>query len=593
VSLASAEHSVASELADAIRAAAVSSANETELSMAVEKALAPVLAALGIPSHPEYERSFIEGRADAVYGWLIIEYERPGKLATVKGRNEAFGQCRHYMAQRAEEVSPGEREKALPKLVGVALDGDQIGFVRWRAVGQEDDTLPDLSRHRAQLTIETEAGLVGGFEEHGPFEVTADSITDFLLYLRALSRRPLEAKALADEFGPDGDTAGEVVNALYSALLKSESAHTAMLYGEWLRLFGAIYGEPSKGKTAGTKALAKAYGLSGSELGRMLFAVHTYFALVMKILAVELVALQKGAVLDPLVSGLSALPDGQFKRRFKNLESGQEFRAHGVENFLEGDFLGWYVHEWSPELVTALRGLARRLQDYEPATATLRPDLTQDLLKGLYHRLLPRELRHDLGEYYTPDWLAEYTTERAGFRGQLGKRVLDPACGSGTFLVAAIKRIKATALAEGLPAEDTARAIARSVVGFDLNPLAVIAARTNFLLAAGDLIRAIAPFHIPVYICDSITTPSVQDGVTSLEGVKLATTVADFVVPHRFTSYENLSEFVAAIEFCLENGFSPEEFVGRLRQRWDDLSGDETTVARELYSTIEELKAAD
>jgi hypothetical protein len=33
-----------------------------------------------IPSHPEYERSFIEGRADAVYGWLILEYERPGKL---------------------------------------------------------------------------------------------------------------------------------------------------------------------------------------------------------------------------------------------------------------------------------------------------------------------------------------------------------------------------------------------------------------------------------------------------------------------------------------------------------------------------------
>jgi hypothetical protein len=30
-----------------------------------------------IPSHPEYEADFIDGRADAVYGWLIIEYEAP------------------------------------------------------------------------------------------------------------------------------------------------------------------------------------------------------------------------------------------------------------------------------------------------------------------------------------------------------------------------------------------------------------------------------------------------------------------------------------------------------------------------------------
>ena len=43
------------------------------------------------------------------------------------------------------------------------------------------------------------------------------------------------------------------------------------------------------------------------------------------------------------------------------------------------------------------------------------PELTRDLLKQLYQYLVPRHLRHDLGEYYTPDWLAQ--------------RVLDPACG--------------------------------------------------------------------------------------------------------------------------------------------------------------------
>ena len=560
--------------------------------VAVEKALGPVLDALEIPSHPKYERSYLQGRADAVYGWLIIEYENPGKLGSPKGRDEALGQCRHYMRQQAEESSPGSPEEALPKLVGIALDGREIAFVRWRRSKAELDDLPDLSRHRTQLSLEVEAGLLGGFEEFGPIPVTRDSVTDFLLYLRALSRRPLEARSLADEFGPTGPSAKTVVAALYHALLTSASAHTKMLHTEWLRLFGAIYGEPSKGKTAGTKALRRAYGLDGA-LSDVLFAVHTYFGLIMKILAVELVALQQGAVIDPMVAGLSGLSDFEFKQKFEELESGQTFRTRGIENFLEGDFLGWYLDDWSVDLSKALRDLVRRLQEYEPATATLRPDLTQDLLKGLYHRLLPRELRHDLGEYYTPDWLAEYTLDRGGYTGEPGTRLLDPACGSGTFLVAAIRRIKAHALATDLPPAATASAVLRGVAGFDLNPLAVIAARTNFLLAAGELIREVVPFPVPVYICDSITTPSLRDGSMVIDGTRLATSVGDFFVPQRFGTSDDLPRFVSLIEFCVENEFSTDEFVEKLIASWKDVSADQIGLARDLYMRVVKLKQSD
>lgn len=584
--------SLAVDLATAILAAGDASSNEQELLIAVESALRPVLEALQVPSYPEYERTFIEGRADAVYGWLIIEYESPGKLATSAGREEAFRQCRHYMRQPAEEASPGTPEEALPKLVGIALDGKEIGFVRWRRQRAESEELPDLSRHRSQLSLEVEEGLLGGFDQIGPIAVSLDSITDFLLYLRALSRRPLEARALAEEFGPNGDTARQMVAVLHRLLTKSTSARTKMLHGEWLRLFGAVYGEPSKGKTKGGKALVSAYDVEG-DLGHILFAVHTYFALIMKILAVELVALQQGAVIDPMVAGLSALDDVEFKERFKELESGRAFRNRGVENFLEGDLLGWYIDDWNDELSSALRDLVRHLQDYEPATATLRPDLTQDLLKGLYHRLLPRDLRHDLGEYYTPDWLAEYTLDRGGYRGEPGSRMLDPACGSGTFLVAAIKRLKAQALARSLAPVETARAVVGGVVGFDLNPLAVIAARTNFLLAAGDLIREITPFPIPTFICDSITTPSLLDGALSMDGIRLRTTVADFRVPEMFASQENLAALVGAIEFCMENEYPAADFTKRLRSIWKDIEADQLVGAEQLYERLIRLKAAD
>ena len=117
------------------------------------------------------------------------------------------------------------------------------------------------------------------------------------------------------------------------------------------------------------------------------------------------------------------------------------------------------------------------------------PEETRDLLKHLYQNLMPKKLRHALGEYYTPDWLAERLLNQLGYDGNPKWRLLDPACGSGTFLVLAIKRVKRYAEEKMLTAADVLDMILRNIVGFDLNPLAVISARTNYLLALGDLLQ--------------------------------------------------------------------------------------------------------
>jgi len=86
---------------------------------------------------------------------------------------------------------------------------------------------------------------------------------------------------------------------------------------------------------------------------------------------------------------------------------GWPFNEYGIRNFLEGDFFGWYLATWEKEVEAAVRELVMRLAEYDPGTLELAPENARDLLKKLYHLLLPREIRHDLGEYYTPDWLAE------------------------------------------------------------------------------------------------------------------------------------------------------------------------------------------
>jgi type I restriction-modification system DNA methylase subunit len=67
-----------------------------------------------------------------------------------------------------------------------------------------------------------------------------------------------------------------------------------------------------------------------------------------------------------------------------------------------------------------------------------------DVLKALYESLIDPVQRHDLGEYYTPDWLAAKVVRRVVDQ-PLTQFVLDPACGSGTFLFQAIRRLLAAA----------------------------------------------------------------------------------------------------------------------------------------------------
>ncbi|MCL2625004.1 MAG: SAM-dependent methyltransferase, partial [Planctomycetaceae bacterium] len=98
-----------------------------------------------------------------------------------------------------------------------------------------------------------------------------------------------------------------------------------------------------------------------------------------------------------------------------------------------------------------------------------------DLFGDLYAKLIPAKARKRLGEFYTPAWLADLMLHVAGLDDAInsGKniRVLDPSCGSGTFLLAAARRMLKT----GVPTEH----IARCVVGFDLNPLSVMMSTVN------------------------------------------------------------------------------------------------------------------
>jgi hypothetical protein len=557
-------------IAKLIQDAAAHSVTEEDLKMKVEPILQDAMKQMGLdPTRVRYEKTsaIYSGRRDSVYGFLTIEYKKPGRLDA----QDDSQQLQKYLSADAEQFGE-QNEDYLEKAVGVAIDGEHLLFVRFTkaAVALQ---LPQPQPEQALLF--PESGVRRGFQVLGPYPVTAASVANLLIFLRATDRLPLTPQNLAASFAPPAQVACQAVSELYAAVMRSQrqqaSPRIKAFFREWDRVFGIVYGQELGKAEAAAAKTAELYHLpGGARLKQLLFAIHTYYAFLMKLIAIELVALQRESAVESFVAGLDALEDRQLRERLASMEAGLEFSERGIVNFLEADFFSWYLDAWDSGMSKAARGMIAALSKFEPATPVLEPEWTRDLLQRLYEDIVPHELRHALGEFYTPDWLAAYLIERTGYAGAPGTRFLDPACGSGTFLVQAINRViqragRMTRSEAGVVGQD----IIRNIVGFDLNPLAVLASRTNYLIAFARFIPVVRPISLPVYLCDSVRAPEryVEEGSFQFDDrLVFTTSKADYVFPMQVVNQEQIDKFTGMVDVSLrgESRLTDEQFRKRI-----------------------------
>ena len=495
-----------------------------------------------------------------------------------------------YLGARASHLKQ-QREDFLEKAVGVAIDGQNILFLRFTKVPTILQTPILIGEVQSALFPEIEARR--GFQVLGPYPINKSSLANLLIFVRASARRPLTAKDLATVFAPTYDIARRAVSGLYSMLIKAQRRQTPSriktFFQEWDRIFGVVYGQEMEKAEKSAAETARLYQMpAGVRLKQLLFAIHTFYAFLMKIISVELVSLQDSSTIQSFVKGLTALDDDELKDRLTYLESGADFSAQGIDNFLEADFFSWYLDGWDSHIANIFRGIVNALSDFEPATPILEPEWTRDLLQRLYELLVPRKLRHDLGEYYTPDWLAGYVVDKSGYKGVIGSRFLDPACGSGTFLVQAINR--AIKHAKGNK-KTVAHHILENIVGFDLNPIAVLSARTNYLIAFSRFIPYIRPISIPIYLCDSVITPSryIEEGELQFENtIIFTTTKGNYTFPISMREKSHIDKFTSMMDFALRGRVKPEKFKSKVKEDFN-LSEKDIGLLVDIYKRIKEL----
>jgi hypothetical protein len=220
-----------------------------------------------------------------------------------------------------------------------------------------------------------------------------------------------------------------------------------------------------------------------------LFFQHTFLVIVAKAIALAVLGLRDD---DP-----------------KRVLSGAAFEAVGIYGAAESDFFDWVVAD--PEGEVLVRRILIHVRRFRL------DEVESDVLKILYESLIDRSERHGLGEYYTPDWLAAKIVRNAVDR-PIEQRVLDPACGSGTFLFHAIRNFLADAEDAGLDPKLRADEATKHIAGMDIHPVAVIIARVTYLLALSPVIANRAgPLSIAVYLGDAmqLSTTSIM-GLTDL-----------------------------------------------------------------------------
>lgn len=188
-----------------------------------------------------------------------------------------------------------------------------------------------------------------------------------------------------------------------------------------------------------------------------------------------------------------------------SMVTGALFSQAQIYGVVEADFFDWIIEV--PGGDRFVRSLARRLSRFNWS------DAQHDVMKVLYESVISPEQRKALGEYYTPDWLAEQVVSRA-IDNPLTQSVLDPACGSGTFLFHAIRRHLHAAEEAGIEDDRQILSVVGHIFGIDIHPVAVTLARVTYLLALGTerLRRPDRPaITIPVFLGDSMQWGASED----------------------------------------------------------------------------------
>ncbi len=531
-----------------------------------------------IGQYKSEENLLAGGRTDATFQNISFELKKDNYFSNQSGVDEAlFGRNKRdhglhdYIISNADIHTDDSSEMITYKIlhsIGVGFDGNKFIFARF---------VPTPTSHKidtSKLKIKFNEDLFVEFY----YEIKSfkSGLKRLALLLKQQDKLALNKKNLIAIVNPKSLFVRRNINLIYDELcynLTSLDASTRVrtLYNEWDRVFGVMYGDDEEATsfTEVSSKIKEMYGYDDTieiDSKIYLFALQTFFNMFLKLLIYSFLA----QLVSPTFTfnenelltkpDINRLFDGKLNK-YKTL----------VNNFFESHFLEWFTYTASKNDfdTKVVNDILKTVNKFDLSTYILKPEEIQDILQEVYMELIPAEMRHLMGEYFSPDWIVEHALDMVGYNGNIKKTLIDPTAGSGSFLTHAIKRV--VVRQGGKLTRDDIDLVVHNIIGFDINPISVISAKANYILAIfsfceDEVFENFAdPIDIPIYIADSILSPVVYTEESELT-LSIDTSVGKFEIP-KFKEYKKASEFLEILSRNIHNDCPFDAFWNRVESR--------------------------
>lgn len=533
------------------------------------------------------------GIPDATFQNISFEYKRYGYFDSLTGIKEALcgrkKQNDHglydYIISDSGVTESDDVDNIIQKItnnIGVGFDGKTFIFARFiksskkTKLNTSKTNIGDLPEVNIQFYHEVKDFNSG--------------LRKLVLLLKQQTKIALTKKNVLSVINAKSPFVRKSIESIYNELDRninalSGSDRIRTLYNEWNRVFGVMYGEDTEATEFNTvsPAIKEAYGFSESheiDSKMYLFSMQTFFNIFLKLLIHSFLS----ELISPAFMAKTVLDKAQIDLLFDgNDEEGNKI----IDNFFEAHFLEWFTYSDSGFEVDLINDTLELINNFDLGTYVLKPEEVQDILQEVYMELIPPEMRHLMGEYFSPDWIVEHALNMVGYNGNINKTLIDPTCGSGTFLTQALKRIIKQRGGQLTYAD--IQMITHNLVGFDINPISVVSAKANFILTVFSAFfdeidnDFEEPVSIPIYIADSILSPVVYSEESD-KTLIIQTSIVEFEIP-KFKKYRNASEFLKYLSLAIHEKPNFNRFWNQIT-RLDLVEDSSKSIVKKLFDRL-------
>lgn len=498
------------------------------------------------------------GRTDATFQNISFELKKDNRFSSdsgikeaLHGRDEKDHGLYDYLISNAGITVMDNTDDITRKLlngIGVGFDGRKFIFARFIPSSKKNL----LNTSKVNIPVELNLNL----DFHYEIKDFQSGLKRLFLILKQQDKRALNKKNLLAIINTKSKFVRKCILNTYKEIdfnLNNidGSNRVRTLYNEWNRVFGIMYGEDEDATdfTEVTSKIREAYGIQDNiEINSKmyLFSMQTFFNIFLKLLIYSFLS----QLVNPGFSTKQELSKAEIDSLF---DGTYDYGTNLVDNFFEAHFMEWFTYTCSGFEEEIVNDTLQIIDKFDLSTFVLKPENVQDILQEVYMELIPSEMRHLMGEYFSPDWIVEHILDMAGYNGDIDKTLIDPCAGSGPFLTQSIKRI--ILKKNGVLTKEDIIKITNNIVGFDINPISVVSAKANYILIMFSAFFDNCdeefgnPVSIPVFIADSILSPVVyteENGDT----LKLTTSVGELELP-KFESFKKGNEFLKQLSYFI------------------------------------------